>query len=161
MLPQTVSGLRHLSVSPFWGGWPCRLACARRSASGCGRSSPTSFRTRTSKSWIPFSAYIRLPNWFKEGLAVMASDGGGAEWVDEAEARAAIQRGERIAIDDAGSLLNLAAVNFERPPARGSAAASPATVHPQMLAYREAGMFVTYLHRRDETAFARMMNAIL
>ena len=30
-----------------------------------------------------------------------------------------------------------------------------------MLAYRQAGMFVTYLHDSDGLAFARMMNAIL
>jgi hypothetical protein len=48
-------------------------------------------------------ADIRLPNWFKEGLAVMVSGGGGAEFVGEAEARAAIGRGECIAIDDTQS----------------------------------------------------------
>jgi len=57
------------------------------------------------QGWIGETAYVlRLPNWFKEGLAVMVSEGGGAELVSEEEARAAIERGEQITIDDAGSL---------------------------------------------------------
>ena len=52
--------------------------------------------------WIS-TGYVRLPNWFKEGLAVMVSGGGGAEFVSEEEARAAIERGEGIVIDDTGS----------------------------------------------------------
>jgi hypothetical protein len=63
--------------------------------------------TRTSiQGWGSTNAFIRLPNWFKEGLAVMVSGGGGAELVSEQQARVAIERGEHIAIDDAGSLLN-------------------------------------------------------
>ena len=46
------------------------------------------------------TAELRLPNWFKEGLVVMVSGGGGAEFVSEQEGRAAIERGEHIAIDD-------------------------------------------------------------
>ena len=53
------------------------------------------------EAWIGLNGYIRLPNWFKEGLAVMVSKGGGAELVSDEEARAAIQRGEQIVIDDA------------------------------------------------------------
>lgn len=105
--------------------------------------------------WIGPVAYIHLPNWFKEGLAVMVSAGGGAELVSEADARAAIQRGEKIVIDDAGGLKNLVDVRLERAPAN-----KPAW-YPVVLAYREAGMFVTYLRESDGPAFDRMMNAIL
>src|SRR5262245_29192176 len=70
------------------------------------------------QGWTGGIAYIHLPNWFKEGLAVMVSGGGGAELVSEEEARAAIQRGEHIAIDNAGSLKNLGDVRFERVPAK-------------------------------------------
>jgi hypothetical protein len=105
--------------------------------------------------WIGAVAYIHLPNWFKEGLAVMVSAGGGAELVSEEEARAAIRRGEQIVIDDAGSLENLVDVRLERAPAN-----KPAW-YPVVLAYREAGMFVTYLRESDGPAFDRMMNAIL
>src|SRR5262245_29167170 len=108
------------------------------------------------QGWIGGIAYIRLPNWFKEGLGVMVSGGGGAELVSEEEARAAIQRGERIAIDEAGSLQNLVGVRFERAPTK----VAPSW-YPVVLAYRQAGMFVTYLHDTDGPAFARMMDAIL
>jgi hypothetical protein len=107
------------------------------------------------QGWISANAYIHLPNWFKEGLAVMVSEGGGAEFVSEQEARAAIQRGEHITVDDSGSLRTLVEVRFERPPPR----ATPS--HLILLAYRQAGMFVAYLHDSDRAAFARMMNAIL
>jgi hypothetical protein len=105
--------------------------------------------------WIG-NAYFRLPNWFKEGLAVMVSEGGGAELVSEEEARAAIQRGEQIAIDDTGGLQNLVEIRFERAPAK-----TPRSWYPVVLAYREAGMFVNYLRESDGPGFDRMMNAIL
>jgi hypothetical protein len=105
--------------------------------------------------YISTYTYVRLPNWFKEGLAVMASGGGGAEFVSEREARAAIERGETITIDDAGSFLNLSEIRFERAAARWSP--SDRTV----MAYRQAGMFVSFLHDTDTPGFARMMNAIL
>jgi hypothetical protein len=102
------------------------------------------------------TAELRLPHWFKEGLAVMVSGGGGAELVDEQEARAAIERGETIAIDDTQSLSTLlAGIRFDRAPAR----ATPS--HRTVMAYRQAGMFVAYLHDSDAPGFARMMNAIL
>jgi hypothetical protein len=105
--------------------------------------------------WISANGYVRLPNWFKEGLAVMVSGGGGAEFVSEEEARAAIERGECIAIDDTGSLSTLVEVRFERAPL----GATPS--HQIVMAYRQAGMFVSYLHDSDAPGFARMMNAIL
>jgi hypothetical protein len=79
----------------------------------------------------------------------------GAELVSEDEARAAIQRGEKIVIDDGGSLSTLTDVRLEKEPAH-----KPAW-YPVVLAYREAGMFVNYLRESDEPAFDRMMNAIL
>jgi hypothetical protein len=104
--------------------------------------------------WIP-TADLRLPNWFKEGLAVMVSGGGGAEFVDEQEARAAIERGETIAIDDTQSLSTLlAGIRYERAP-------SGTPSHRTVMAYRQAGMFISWLHRSDAPGFARMMNAIL
>jgi hypothetical protein len=85
----------------------------------------------------------------------MASGGGGAELVSEEEARAAIQRGERIVINDAGSLQNLVGIPFEGEPAK------TAPWYPVVLAYRQAGMFVSYLRESDGPSFDRMMNAIL
>jgi hypothetical protein len=107
------------------------------------------------EGWISTYAWVRLPNWFKEGLAVMVSGGGGAEFVSEQEARAAIERGEHIAIDDTGSFWNLSEMRFERAP--------PGTPlsHQIVMAYRQAGMFVSYLHDSDGPGFARLMIAIL
>jgi hypothetical protein len=107
------------------------------------------------QGWIGGIAYIRLPNWFKEGLAVMASGGGGAELISEEEARAAIERGELIVIDDAGSLQNLTDIPLAKEPAK------TAPWYSIVLAYRQAGMFVSYLREADGPAFDRMMNAIL
>jgi hypothetical protein len=86
----------------------------------------------------------------------MLSGGGGAELVSEEEARAAIERGEQVAIDDAGSFQNLAAIRFDRAPAK----AAPSW-YPVVLAYRQAGMFVNFLRESDGPAFDRMMSAIL
>jgi hypothetical protein len=107
------------------------------------------------EGWISTFGYVRLPNWFKEGLAVMASGGGGAEFVSEPEARAAIRNGEHIAIENAGSYWNLSEIRFERAPPR----ATPS--HRTVLAYRQAGMFIAWLHDFDAPGFARMMDAIL
>ena len=108
------------------------------------------------QGWMGAAAYIRLPNWFKEGLAVMVSGGGGAELVSEDDARASIRRGEQIAVDDAGSLKHLVEIRFEKPPGK----TTPAW-YPVVMAYRQAGLFVTYLRQTDEPAFGRMMSAIL
>jgi len=77
---------------------------------------------------MPGLTFYRLPNWFREGLAVMVS-GGGSERVSEAEAREAIARGERIALEGE-SWLHLAEVRFERPPASAAGAGQ--------MAYRQA-----------------------
>src|SRR5579872_113319 len=107
------------------------------------------------QGWIGGYAYLYLPNWFKEGLAVMLSGGGGAELVSEDEARAAIQRGETIVIDDAGGLSKLTDVRLEKEPENRP------PWYPVVLAYREAGMFVNYLRESDGPSFDRMMNAVL
>ncbi|MBR0751655.1 hypothetical protein JQ604_05635 [Bradyrhizobium jicamae] len=108
------------------------------------------------QAWTGSLTYVALPNWFKEGLAVMVSDGGGAELVSEEEARQAISRGEQIEINDAGSLFNLTEIRFARAPAQQDPA-----WYPTVLAYREAGLFVSYLHESDRAAFDRMMKDVL
>jgi hypothetical protein len=138
---------------------------------GCVTLSPKLFTTQRNRlpailthelshahiqGWIGFTANLRLPNWFKEGLAVMVSGGGGAELVSEAQARAALRRGDRLAIDDAGSLQHLAEIRVETIQASASA-----PWYPVVLAYREAGMFVAFLRASDEPAFAQLLNAIL
>ena len=107
------------------------------------------------QGWIGEYASLYLPNWFKEGLAVMLSGGGGAELVSEEEARVAIQRGEQLVIDDAGSLTKLTDVRLQKKPANRP------PWYPVVLAYREAGMFMNYLRESDRPAFDRLMNTIL
>jgi len=107
------------------------------------------------QGWIGQFKYLYLPNWFKEGMGVMVSEGGGAELVSEDEARAAIQRGERLVINDAVRLPLSIDVRLEKAPA------NKPPWYPVVLAYREAGMFVSYLRQSDRPAFDRMMNAIL
>ena len=107
------------------------------------------------QGWIGGYAYVCLPNWFKEGLAVMLSGGGGAELVNEDEARGAIRNGEQLVIDDVGRLTALTAVALQKEPA------DRPPWYPVVLAYREAGMFVNYLRESDRPAFDRLMNAIL
>jgi hypothetical protein len=106
------------------------------------------------QSWISALAYIHLPNWFKEGLAVMVSRGGGAEFVSEIEARDAIRRGDRIAIQSEGSWRNLTGIKFENPSETPDGSRT-------MMGYRQAGLFVTFLHDRDAAGFARTMAAVL
>jgi hypothetical protein len=74
---------------------------------------------------------------------------------DEAEARAAIERGEHIAVNDTGSIFNLSEIRFEREPPTGTPS------HQIVTAYRQAGMFVAWLHDSDAPGFSRMMDAIL
>jgi hypothetical protein len=108
------------------------------------------------QGWIGGVKYFQLPPWFKEGLAVMISGGGGAELVKEDEAWAAIQRGEQIAIDDPSAAQNTIDIRFAKAPEKQSP-----SWYPIVLAYREAGMFVNYLRESDKVAFDRMLGAIL
>jgi len=107
------------------------------------------------RSWISELSAIRLPQWFKEGLGVMVSGGGGAEGVSELQARDAIRHGDHIAIVSSGSLFNLGVVRYVQAPE------IPDTSFRTLMAYRQAGMFVAFLHDTNPTGFARMMNAIL
>jgi hypothetical protein len=106
------------------------------------------------QGWISAHAWIHLPNWFKEGLAVMVSGGGGAEFVSEIKARDAIRRGDRITIESEGSAQNLTSIKFEHP------SGAPDGLRA-MMGYRQAGLFVTFLHDRDAAGFARMMASVL
>lgn len=110
------------------------------------------------QGWLSPLAFVRLPTWFNEGLAVAVSGGGGAEGVSEKTAREAIANGYAIAITDEGSLSNLTAVNFVEAPPHGSAFEERLAVG--RLAYRQAAMFVSWLRRRDRLAFADFLRRI-
>lgn len=106
--------------------------------------------------WRPLGA-PRPPQWFTEGLAVMASHGGGAEGVSEAEAAQAIRDGYRVVLDER-RWIDFAALAFEREPPRDPT--KDALTQRQRLAYRQAGMFVGWLRMRDETAFLQLLRAL-
>jgi len=107
-------------------------------------------------SWRPLGA-PRPPQWFTEGLAVMASGGGGAEGVSDDEAAQAIRDGYRVVLDGR-RWIDFARLGFEREPPR-SPTLDPLTQR-QRLAYRQAGMFVGWLRMRDETAFLRLLRGL-
>lgn len=80
-----------------------------------------------------------VPVWFHEGLAAYVSEGGGAEYASEEEARAAIQAGHRFSpetLDAPGKRHRAEAWNL-----------SP------WLFYRQAMMFVQHLKDTGEAAF--------
>jgi len=106
-------------------------------------------------TWMSQLGVWRLPQWFKEGLAVMVSGGGGAEGVSESQARDAIRRGDHISLATANSLLNLGVIKYVQSPE------IPDTSFRTLMAYRQAGMFVTFLHDTDPAGFNRMMHLIL
>ena len=107
-------------------------------------------------SWRPLGA-PRPPQWFTEGLAVMASHGGGAEGASEDEAAQAIRDGYRVVLDGR-QWIDFAGLGFEREPPRDPT--KDALTQRQRLAYRQAGMFVGWLRMRDETAFLQLLRAL-
>ena len=95
--------------------------------------------------------YVRVPAWFQEGLAVWASMGGGAQHITIAEATQAIKSGQTIAVPDGAPFLWLS--RFSPPPNYQG----PAPAH---MAYRQAGMFVTYLHDADPARFKAFLDRL-
>ena len=106
--------------------------------------------------WRPLGA-PRPPQWFTEGLAVMASNGGGAEGVSIEDAAQAIRDGYRVVLDER-RWIDFAGLGFEREPPRDPRL--DALTQRQRLAYRQAGMFVGWLRMRDETAFMHLLRAL-
>jgi hypothetical protein len=94
----------------------------------------------------PLKAGGDLPDWFKEGLAVFVSDGGGAENVSEEEARQAIASGRHLEPKTSGSLL------FP------SDARDYGLTHHMF--YRQSSMFVGYLKELDERRFKTFLLAV-
>ncbi|MGO9483913.1 MAG: hypothetical protein ACLPX9_04935 [Rhodomicrobium sp.] len=105
------------------------------------------------KSHLSILAFQQIPSWFLEGLAVMASDGGGAQRVSVEEARGAIKDGDIIATPDAVGLFNRL-----EPPAQYGGGNIYRRMH---MAYRQAGMFVTYLREKNPAAFNAFLHRLL
>jgi len=106
--------------------------------------------------WRPLGA-PRPPQWFTEGLAVMASNGGGAEGVGDDEAVQAIRDGYRVVLDGR-RWIDFAGLGFEIEPPRDPT--KNALTQRQRLAYRQAGLFVAWLRRRDDAAFLHLLRAL-
>ena len=85
----------------------------------------------------------RVPSWFSEGLATYVSGGGGAETVPAANALAALRHGQRFVPDEAQSIL------FQK-----NAASYQLAPH---LFYRQAALFVGFMHDSDPVAFETML----
>ena len=94
----------------------------------------------------PWHYQTRLPSWFKEGLAVHVSGGGGAENVSEQTAVEAIRGGRTFRPEGAGHLL------FMR-------TASDYGLKPHMF-YRQAELFVRWLHHDNPERFASIFPAL-
>jgi hypothetical protein len=104
-----------------------------------------------------FSA--RPPSWLTEGLAVMVSNGGGAEGVSEMEAVDALVKGYAIVVTDEGLWRDFASIRFEIEPPRDPSRDDFISFR-QRLAYRQAGMFVAWLRERDPGAFTKLLRRI-
>lgn len=88
------------------------------------------------------------PRWFAEGMGVWVSGGGGAENVSVEAAEQAIRAGTTIHPTLDSGLWNY----LTRSPS--------APENNWHLYYRQAGMFVQYLHDRDPLAFAHLLDAL-
>ncbi len=106
--------------------------------------------------WRKASA-ARPPQWFTEGLAVMASQGGGAEGLSDEEAAQAIREGVAVILDDR-PWHDFAALAFSREPA--TPAGQDALTYRQRLAYRQASIFVSWLRAKDEAAFVHLLRQL-
>lgn len=98
---------------------------------------------RRRRGWI--SAVTGIPGWFHEGLAVFASEGGGALPVSEEAARRAIATGRTFLPEDEGSWRPRMAPDHGIP-------------HHQF--YRQSGLFVGYLADRDPQGFHSFLQAL-
>lgn len=99
----------------------------------------------------------RPPQWFTEGLAVMASDGGAAESVSDKDAAQAIRNGFGVILDPT-PWGNFLAIPFAADPPCD--AGCDARSFRQRLAYRQAAIFVAWLRKRDPNAFLRLMREL-
>jgi hypothetical protein len=91
-------------------------------------------------------SWSRLPGWFHEGLATFIAGGGGAETVTEHEATAAINAGKKIVpeVSQWGFFPQTAATYG---------------LETHMF-YRQAELFVKFMHDKDAAAFERMIKAV-
>jgi len=99
--------------------------------------------------------YIRIPVWFTEGIAVMASNGGGAQLVPAENARRAICAGRVIETPDQPLLFGNVSLKAPEPNAEGED-----ILIRMHMAYRQAGLFVAFLNDIDPTAFETLLDRL-
>ena len=92
-------------------------------------------------------AYMRVPSWFREGLAVSVSNGAGAEACTAKEAAQHIVAGSAFDPAEEGSVF--------RDKTAWAYALKPAVF------YREAGLFVDYLRTQNPLAFDIALKQLL
>lgn len=91
-------------------------------------------------------AYMRTPAWFREGWAVIVSDGAGAQACSPEEAAKHLLAGASFDPAEEGSLF------------RNRTAASYGLPYPVF--YRQAALFVAYLRDTDSSAFRTALDLI-
>ena len=90
--------------------------------------------------------FVRLPAWFKEGLATYVSDGGGAQNVSESEAIEAIRTGKHFKPNETGGIFFRKYGNYWG-------------LSPHMF-YRQSMMFVAYLKNVDERKYRSFLLSV-
>lgn len=91
-------------------------------------------------------AWARVPSWFHEGLATFVSNGGGAETVSAETAADALRQGKKFEPEGSQWL------GFPK-------SAASYGLGPHMY-YRQASLFVDFMHESDPQAFEKMLRAI-
>lgn len=92
-------------------------------------------------------AYLRVPSWFREGIAVAVSNGAGAEACTPTEAAQSILAGKSFDPSEVASLF------------RQKAAWNYGLLSPVF--YRESEMFVQYLQKNNPIAFKQALQDVL
>lgn len=91
-------------------------------------------------------AWASVPSWFHEGLATWVSDGGGAEKVSAETAWRALRAGARFEPEESQwPLFPKTAWHYD--------------LAPHMY-YRQAALFVAFIHDQDPAAFKQMLLAV-
>jgi hypothetical protein len=100
-------------------------------------------------SHLSMIEYYRIPVWFTEGIAVMASDGGGAQRISAQEAHRAIE------VPDDPNLFGNVSLKAPAPAIEGE------DMRLRMhTAYRQAALFVAHLRDGNAAAFNELLDRI-
>lgn len=94
-----------------------------------------------------------IPQWYHDGLATYASNGGGANRISREEALEYIQSGKHIIAKDKGAFFSTRwPLNYEAP-----SDAWPKPWYQQHMDYRQASLFYEFLHPKGGTKLLRYL----